>query len=140
MRCAFVTFGCKVNQYETQAIRERMLSAGHEEVAGEADIYIVNVCSVTSQGVAKARRLLHGHKTGLVIVDYLQLMQPQTRRSENRQVEIADISRGLKVLAKELDVPVLALSQLSRAVEQRTGKRPAAAPFEPGRRSCKAPR
>jgi replicative DNA helicase len=73
---------------------------------------------------AKARRLLHGQKTGLVIVDYLQLMQPQTRRSENRQVEIADISRGLKVLAKELDVPVLALSQLSRAVEQRTGKRP----------------
>ena len=62
--------------------------------------------------------------SGLIIVDYLQLMQPQNRRSENRQVEIAEISRGLKILAKELDVPVLALSQLSRAVEQRAGKRP----------------
>lgn len=73
---------------------------------------------------AKARRLLAGKKNGLIIVDYLQLMQPQNRRTENRQTEIAEISRGLKILAKELDVPVLALSQLSRAVEQRAGKRP----------------
>lgn len=73
---------------------------------------------------AKARRLLRGAEQGLIIVDYLQLMQPHARRSENRQTEIADISRGLKVLAKELGVPVLALSQLSRAVEQRPDKRP----------------
>jgi replicative DNA helicase len=61
---------------------------------------------------------------GLIIVDYLQLMQPQNRRTENRQVEIAEISRGLKILAKELGMPIMALSQLSRAVEQRAGKRP----------------
>ncbi len=73
---------------------------------------------------AKARRLFRDKQTGLIVIDYLQLMQPQNRRSENRQVEIADISRGLKILAKELNVPVLALSQLSRAVEQRQTKRP----------------
>jgi replicative DNA helicase len=73
---------------------------------------------------AKARRLFRDKPSGLIVVDYLQLMQPQNRRSENRQVEIAEISRGLKQLAKELDCPVLALSQLSRAVEQRTTKRP----------------
>jgi replicative DNA helicase len=73
---------------------------------------------------AKARRMFRGDKPGLLIVDYLQLMQPQTKRSENRQVEIAEISRGLKILAKELQIPVVALSQLSRAVEQRSDKRP----------------
>ncbi len=73
---------------------------------------------------AKARRQFQNKEKGLIIVDYLQLMQPQNRRSENRQVEISEISRGLKILAKELGVPVIALSQLSRAVEQRAGKKP----------------
>jgi replicative DNA helicase len=73
---------------------------------------------------AKARRLLRDQGQKLIVLDYLQLMQPHGRRSENRQVEIAEISRGLKILAKELDCPILALSQLSRAVEQRTSKRP----------------
>src|SRR5918994_416081 len=60
----------------------------------------------------------------LVVVDYLQLMVGQGNRAENRQQEIAEISRGLKVLARDLDVPVLAIAQLSRAVEQRHDKRP----------------
>jgi len=70
----------------------------------------------------KARRLQAEHGLDLLIVDYLQLMQG--KRSENRVQEIAEISRGLKSLARELDVPVVALSQLSRAIESRTGHRP----------------
>jgi replicative DNA helicase len=72
---------------------------------------------------AKARRLKAEHGIGLIIVDYLQLMQGP-RNAENREKEISGISRSLKALAKELDIPVVALSQLSRAVESRTDKRP----------------
>jgi len=72
---------------------------------------------------AKARRLKAEHNAGLIIVDYLQLMQGP-RGAENREKEISAISRSLKALAKELDIPVIALSQLSRAVEGRTDKRP----------------
>lgn len=72
---------------------------------------------------ARARRLKREHDIGLVVVDYLQLMQvPGT--GENRTNEISEISRNLKALAKELDVPVIALSQLNRQVEQRDNKRP----------------
>lgn len=74
---------------------------------------------------AKARRELRGKDNGLIIVDYLQLMQPaKARRDGNRAVEVGEISRGLKVLAKEMNMPVLALSQLSRSVEMRGKKRP----------------
>jgi replicative DNA helicase len=72
---------------------------------------------------ARARRLKRERGLGLVIVDYLQLMQvPGTK--ENRATEISEISRSLKALAKELQVPVIAISQLNRAVEQRTDKKP----------------
>ncbi len=72
----------------------------------------------------KARRLFRDVKNGLIIVDYLQLMQPVIPRPNARQVEVAEISRGLKVLAKELDIPIIALSQLSRSIDQRGDKRP----------------
>ena len=74
---------------------------------------------------AKARRTKARHgDLGLVVVDYLQLMTPLTKRAENRQVEVAEISRGLKILARELDCPVMALSQLNRQLEYRADKRP----------------
>ena len=73
----------------------------------------------------RARRLKRRHGIGLIVVDYLQLLQGSSRGgTDNRVQEISEISRGLKTLAKELHVPVLALSQLSRAVEQREDKRP----------------
>ena len=74
---------------------------------------------------AKARRMLHNKEKSIIILDYLQLVSPPAgRRAENRSVEVSEMSRALKILAKELGVPVIALSQLSRAVESRTGKRP----------------
>jgi replicative DNA helicase len=74
----------------------------------------------------RARRLMRQQGLGLIVVDYLQLLRPsnQLRAQDNRVQEISEITRGLKTLAKELHVPVLALSQLSRAVEQREVKRP----------------
>ena len=72
---------------------------------------------------ARARRLAAEQPLGLIIIDYLQLMQGRGS-SESRQLEVSDISRGLKALAKEINVPIIALSQLSRAVESRTDKRP----------------
>lgn len=94
------------------------------EILSKAPIYIDDTPAMTILEMrAKAKRLKLETGIGAVIIDYLQLMQTRTRR-ENRQQEITEISRSLKALAKELDVPVIALSQLSRAVEQRNPKRP----------------
>jgi len=76
-----------------------------------------------AQIAARARRLKREKKIGMVIIDHIQLVAP-ARRVENRVQEITEISKGLKVLAKELDVPVIALSQLSRGVDSRDDKRP----------------
>ena len=73
---------------------------------------------------AKARRLKSETNLGMLVVDYMQLMAGTQRRSESRVQEVSEISRGLKSLARELNVPVIALSQLSRAPEQRTDRRP----------------
>ncbi len=89
----------------------------------EAKIYIDDQAGASVMDVrSKARRLQAEHGLDLVVVDYLQLMSG--RRSENRVQEISEISRGLKGLARELNVPVVALSQLSRAVESRADHRP----------------
>ncbi len=90
----------------------------------DAPIYIDDSEAVTVLEIrAKARRLKQKSGLGLVVVDYIQLMSGP-RRSENRQQEISEVSRSLKILARELNVPVIALSQLSRAVESRQDKRP----------------
>ena len=75
---------------------------------------------------AKGRRMLHNKPKGLLILDYLQLVSPPPngRRSDSRATEVSEMSRGIKIMAKDLGVPVIALSQLSRQVESRTGKRP----------------
>jgi replicative DNA helicase len=72
---------------------------------------------------SRARRMMREHGLGMIIIDYLQLMQVPGNK-ENRATEISEISRSLKAMAKELNVPVVALSQLNRALEQRNDKRP----------------
>jgi replicative DNA helicase len=73
---------------------------------------------------AKARRMHQQHGIKLFVIDYLQLLHSTARRAENRQQEIADISNGIKALAKELDVPVIVLSQLNREVEKERNRKP----------------
>lgn len=91
----------------------------------EAPIYIDDTPGVTVLEMrTKARRAAHEQPLGLIIVDYLQLMQGSGRDSGNRVQEVSEISRGLKLLARELNVPVIALSQLSRSVESRTPQIP----------------
>jgi replicative DNA helicase len=90
----------------------------------EAPIFIDDSGGLSPTEVrARARRLKREHGLGLIVVDYLQLMQV-TGTVENRATELSEISRSLKALAKELEVPVIALSQLNRSVEQRQDKRP----------------
>jgi replicative DNA helicase len=90
----------------------------------EAPIYIDDSPSLSAMEIrAKARRLKMDKNIGLIIIDYLQLMQGRSS-AERRDLEISEISRGLKALAKELKLPVMALSQLNRMLEQRTDKRP----------------
>lgn len=102
----------------------RVTSAVH--MLSEAPLYIDDTPGLSPAEMrARARRLMKEHgQPGLIVVDYLQLMKVPGFKSDNRTGEISEISRSLKALAKELDVPVIALSQLNRSLEQRTDKRP----------------
>ena len=94
------------------------------DVLSQAPIFIDDTPALTALEMrAKARRLKAEHNLGLLIVDYLQLMRGRGS-SDNREQEISDISRSLKALAKELNLPIVALSQLNRRVEDRPNKRP----------------
>jgi len=97
------------------------LAAGN---VSDAPIYIDDTAAISVLELrAKARRLKGEHGLGMLIIDYLQLMKGRAR-VESRQQEISEISRSLKALAKELSIPVIAVSQLSRKTEERTGNRP----------------
>ena len=99
--------------------------AGSIGPLSEAEIYIDDTPGITVTEIrAKCRKLKLEKNIGMVVIDYLQLVQGSNRRNGSREQEISEISRSLKILAKELNVPVIALSQLSRAVEQRPDHRP----------------
>lgn len=99
---------------------------GMAEIIGRAPVYIDDTAGIQVNELrSKARRLKSQHGLDLIVIDYLQLMQGSGKNSgDNRQAEIAEISRSLKSLARELNVPIIALSQLSRSVESRQVKRP----------------
>jgi replicative DNA helicase len=123
---------CSEAKVESQRLRSGKLGADDWprltaacDKLAKAPIYVDDTGSITMMEIrSKARRLKQKHPDlGLIIVDYLQLMTSGTS-AENRVQEVSQISRSLKVLARDLDVPIIALSQLSRAVEQRHDKRP----------------
>jgi replicative DNA helicase len=93
-------------------------------VLSDAPIFIDDSPDISAMDIrAKARRLKMDKDIGLIIIDYLQLMKTRGT-AERRDLEISEISRSLKILAKELDLPVVALSQLNRKLEERSDKRP----------------
>ena len=113
----------RTGQLDTQAWNKLVHVA---DTLSRAPIYIDDTAGITVMELrSKARRLKAEHGLDLIIIDYLQLMQGRpSKNADNRQQEISEISRSLKALARELDVPVIALSQLSRSVESRQIKRP----------------
>ena len=120
---------CSVGRVDSMKLRTGNLGPLWQRVVTAAShlykvpIYMDDASEVTVTDIrAKTRRLKRAHGLGLVIVDYLQLMH--SSRRENRQQEIAEISRSLKNLARELDVPIIAVSQLNRSLEAREDKRP----------------
>jgi len=125
-------FLCSSSEIDAQKVRKGMLDTEHYEALrdacgelSEAPIYIDDTSSLTPLGLrAKARRLKSQRGIRCIIVDYLQLMHLGTSRIESRQQEITTISRYIKALARELNIPVVVLSQLNRSPEGREGHRP----------------
>ncbi len=120
----------QIDSYKLQTgnMQEKDWKRYNEAMSQLADtnIYIEDNAGVTSQEIrAKCRRLANSETgLGLVVIDYLQLVSSGSRRVESRQVEVSEISRALKTMALELDVPVIALSQLSRSAEKRESNQP----------------
>ncbi|WHA05158.1 replicative DNA helicase [Candidatus Bandiella numerosa] len=109
----------KVNKGEFKNLSEQI------SILNELPIIIDDTPALTISAIrTKARRMKRQHNIGLLVIDYLQLINSTGRNKENRVQEIAEISQGLKAIAKELDIPVITASQLSRAVESREDKRP----------------
>jgi replicative DNA helicase len=140
---AFFSLEMSAEQLATRILAEQAEIASHKIRQGELahaefdrlvqaaqdlhrlPLYIDDTPALSVSAVrTRARRLMRQHGLGLIVIDYLQLLRGSSATSENRVQEISEITRGLKALAKELDVPVIALSQLSRAVESREDKRP----------------
>src|SRR5699024_287833 len=123
---------CAEGNIESQRLRTGALEAddwGKLTMAmgslSNAGIYIDDSPGIRVSDIrSKCRRLKQEHGLGMIIIDYLQLIQGSEQSKENRQQEVSEISRSLKALARELEVPLIALSQLSRGVEQRQDKRP----------------
>lgn len=123
---------CAEGNINAQKIRTGNLDPGDWEKLtmamgslAKTGIYIDDTPGIKVNEIrAKSRRLKQEKGLGMIVIDYLQLIQGSGRRGENRQQEVSEISRTLKELARELDVPVIALSQLSRSVESRQDKRP----------------
>jgi replicative DNA helicase len=142
-RCAFFSLEMSADQLATRVLAEQSGISGESLRMGrishgdfqnlvrasreleELPLFIDDTPGLTIAALrTRARRMKRRNEIGLIIVDYLQLLQGTGKGGENRVQEISEISRGLKTLAKELHVPVIALSQLSRAVESREDKRP----------------
>lgn len=124
--------GVPMSRVQRSNIQGRDFDALREKASILQDAQVVvddtpGISLLTLRTRARREKARFGDNLGLIVIDYLQLMSGSSRKSENRQQEVAEISRGLKGLAKELNTPVLALSQLTRSVEQRGTKK------EPGR-------
>jgi replicative DNA helicase len=123
---------CEYARVDAQRLHRGLLGESeHERLAqalgplGEAPIFIDDSPSLDElMLLTKARRMKLQENVGMIVVDYLQLMHTKGRSDDNRVQEVSAISRSMKALARELKVPVIAISQLSRGPEQRTDKRP----------------